>query len=700
VQDTSSQSIGHRLVQAVFVFGSAVFAAWTVDVAANLSVLQRLIDGVQAQGTGSDYFGLFIAETQVAALVVILGFVLGPLLARVMRSDDAGGFSVMLSSAILSGIVMLAQTHITWSMTPPHDPLAFTASAYLLEAAIIVAVFALLYLADKRQKDGGWGIERILITVFCPALLVGFANLVLSQMKSNIALAKVNLPAVLVILVVTALVLWVRSRLIKAVVTAAAVVAVMLLVFRSISVSAGFGITNDTAVVGGDGRKPDIVLIVLDTVRADHLDLHGYGRQTMPALTRWAQDATVFDRAVSPGGWTTPSHASMLSGKPVSLHGIHYSATQGSFKTRPLKGVRWLPQRLADKGYYCLGVSANALALPKAITGFKRTLVPRRHRWALATIAALADHQSPLLRRFNERSRWRLPYMDARGVVDTVMRATPDGNGPVFLFVNFLDAHSPFNPPESAIQDLGVEAPRAFNRYKNHREITHEWQGYGDDKDQAIADLYDAELRGIDNELERLLDWVDERFGNGTTVIVTSDHGEELGEDGRIGHEYGLGQSIIHVPLIVRNPHWQPGRRNEIVTVRNIDKFMAAVANGRDTRPEMMSNNDEHGIITERYPSAHNIKNMGQEYNRSWISVFEGQYKAVGPSVNGFELFDIESSGFDREEVVFDATSGAHLKLRIDTYWETKFDRREKDIQFEPASEEELKRLRALGYIK
>jgi hypothetical protein len=124
LRDSSNQSIGHRLIQAVFVFVSALFAAWAVDVAVNFSLLQRLLEGVQAHGTPSDYLGLLVAETQVAAVAVVVGFIMGPIIARLMRSKDSSGFSIIVSAAMLSGLVMLAQTHTMWKMTPPHDPVA------------------------------------------------------------------------------------------------------------------------------------------------------------------------------------------------------------------------------------------------------------------------------------------------------------------------------------------------------------------------------------------------------------------------------------------------------------------------------------------------------------------------------------------------------------------------------------------------
>ena len=122
------------------------------------------------------------------------------------------------------------------------------------------------------------------------------------------------------------------------------------------------------------------MLIVLDTVRADRLPIYGYSRQTMPQLARWARGGVVALRALSSAGWTTPSHASIFSGAPVSVHGIHYSASR-RLHTDARAGTQWLPQRVAEMGYSTLAVTANPQALVDDIEGFDRVFSPERKEW-------------------------------------------------------------------------------------------------------------------------------------------------------------------------------------------------------------------------------------------------------------------------------------------------------------------------------
>ncbi len=408
-------------------------------------------------------------------------------------------------------------------------------------------------------------------------------------------------------------------------------------------------------------------------------------------------------RAISPGGWTAPAHASIFSGRTVSGHGIHRRSTPGtspnaSAWTRSFEGVSWLPEMLRAEGYYCLAVSANLMALPGDITGFDRVVIPGRHLWLSASVAARADGRSPLARRVNEWMRWRMPYVDARGIVDIARRAVPNDDRPLFLFVNFLDAHSPYNPPAVALRKLGVRPGHAFSRYQLHGKTTLLWGLLPDGKAQYVADLYDGELRWLDMNLETLLPWIDERYGEDAIVIVTSDHGEELGEEGRVGHEYGLSQRIIHVPLFVRGPGLAPGRLDDVVSLRSLFDFIHSCASGKVPNVEDLLDADDHGLISERYPSVANAELLGRDYYRPWVSVIDGRYKAVGPSHAGLEFYDIEATGFDREVPASNSLVETALGTRIDEYWEEFQDRRAGED--ETLSARELDVLRSLGYLR
>lgn len=210
--------------------------------------------------------------------------------------------------------------------------------------------------------------------------------------------------------------------------------------------------------------------------------------------------------------------------------------------------------------------------------------------------------------------------------------------------------------------------------------------------------LYDAELHGLDSQLARLLTWIDERYGEDAVIIVTSDHGEELGEAGRVGHEYGLSQTLLHVPLFVRSPALSAGTVDEVVNIQHLYNFIDAVATGESTDIDALIGVGKYHHVAERYPSGYNTS-LGRGYDRPWVCMFDGRYKGLGPSEEGFDLYDIEVLGFGTDAETSNPAIGDLMKTRIDDYWMEHEDRREETQRLESLSEEELKRLRSLGYV-
>lgn len=663
-------------------FICAAAAIWAFDVEVNLGLLPGVFFPDPLFARVQDFLGLLLLSGQIALGTVAAALAGGALITRVSRCPAATESAALLAAA-LSTLEILGQASIAWGLVGGEITRALGIAAAGGIAVWVVLRFALGLGSVERWTLG----ETARFTLF-PPLVVGYVNLALAGLlKGGGRLAPLHGSIAL---------LWVgvwffsrrRAGWFGATLRGAPLWFAAVLAAWSCIASAAHGRSGPTASRAPGDVRPHVVLVVLDTVRADHLSRHGYARNTMPALERWADTALVALRAVSPAGWTAEAHASIFSGKPVSLHGIHYG--ERSFVTRPFDGVLWLPAELGALGYRSLAVTANPLAIPDGVTGFDELLAPRRNPWHASSLAALVDHRSALLRRLSERLRWRMPHVSAEEVVDLVMRTTPEGDKPTFLFVNFLDAHSPYNPPAAALRSLGVRPGRAFERYRSHRELTTMWSHLPESKSRDLTDLYDAELRGIDVQLARLLRWIDERYGGQAVVIVTSDHGEELGEEGRVGHEHGLPQRLLHVPLMIRGPGVSPGARTDVADLRRLHDLLLSLAQGAEPDFATLFEPDEYGVIAERYPSG-----MDGGPRRPSVSLIEGNRKALGPSAYGFELFDL-GSDFSRD-VALDGADAAELRQRIDVYWERHRDRREDDT---PLSDEQRMRLRSLGYVR
>jgi hypothetical protein len=672
---------------------TAAVCLWTIDVLVNLALVESILVGKPPHSRPVDFVGLFLAGGPLSIGTALGALIAATILTALLRRDDRQRDAVALLSAALSALAVFGQ--LAW---PPSR----SAIVIALIAAGMTGLAVYFGLRAGRGSDESAEARNLSRHVLLVPLFAGF-----------VAASGVNLPrgeyqAILLnglqAMIVAGLFLrgafrgragW--STVVGWIPPLAAVTCALLVCVSS----ARYGKPGTPSGHSASGERPNIVLIVLDTVRADHLKRYGYSRNTMPALERWASDSFVFRRAVSTSGWTSPAHASLFSGLTVSHHGIHYAGgteEAAPFSTPSVEGITWLPARLSDEGYHGLAITANELAIPEGVSGFDRILAPSRAAWSRLTLGSLTDRVIPWTGRLSESLRWRMPYVDAGGMVDVAMRALPGETNPVFLFLNVLDAHSPYNPHPGALDLLDLEPGHLFSRYEQHRQLTLMWESLPPGRSEFLRDLYDGELRWIDHHLERFLDWVDERLGPNTVVVVTSDHGEELGEEGRVGHEYGLSQSLIHVPLFVKGPELPSGESDTLVSLRNVFAFMERIGAGAVPDLKILQETDEYGILSERYPSGHNLRVLGPAYARHWISLIEGGLKAVGPSSAGWDLYDISASGFDRDLPVSGAAGGEELRARIDAFWERHQDRRTRPDS--DLSEEELRRLRSLGYVR
>ncbi len=313
---------------------------------------------------------------------------------------------------------------------------------------------------------------------------------------------------------------------------------------------------------------PNVLFIVLDTVRADHLSLHGYERDTTPHLARWAKRGIRFDRAIAPSPWTLPSHATMFTGRWPFEHRAGLE--------RPLNDADpTLAESLAEQGYATAGFIANTAyctAESGIARGFARYEDHDRSPLALIRETALGDRVLRPLFTATERVAGALEDPDslARGGG----KATKDADRihadflawldeqrtvdrPFFAFLNVFDAHHPYLLPDESV------APCRFGHRPEARDdylMLHRWwsidkQALPEDRVTLARDAYDDCLAYIDDSLNRLFNDLQNRgVLDRTLVIVTSDHGELFGENGVFGHGASLYQGEIHVPLVILPP--------------------------------------------------------------------------------------------------------------------------------------------------
>ncbi len=327
---------------------------------------------------------------------------------------------------------------------------------------------------------------------------------------------------------------------------------------------------------------PDVLFVVLDTVRKDHLTPYGYEEPTTPTLDTFAEEAAVFENAVAPAPWTLPVHASMFTGRYPSDHG----ATQES---PYLDGARTLATSLSEGGYDTCCYSSNAWITPythltdgfddrdnffKAMPDGLLT-GPLTRLWKVLNdsdrLRSLADRVVALGNAVHERlAAGGGEDSKTPAVVDRTIDFVDDADGPVFSFVNLMDAHLPYHPPE----DLAAE----FAPGVDSTEVCQNSKAYNcgavdiDDAEwTAIRGLYDAEIRHMDDQLGRLFDWLraEGRYED-TMIVVCADHGELHGEHDLYGHEFNVYDPLVNVPLLIKHPDIEAGRRTETVELLDL----------------------------------------------------------------------------------------------------------------------------------
>lgn len=322
---------------------------------------------------------------------------------------------------------------------------------------------------------------------------------------------------------------------------------------------------------------PNVILITLDTTRADHLPFHGYERDTMPFLASLAAESAVFENATSASSWTLPSHASLFTGHLPSRHG----ATLSHMRLEP--EALTLAEILRERGYLTAGFAGGAFCKAKYGIGqgfgtyldrldfFEWAPTARRFdiRTLINTLRFISGRRLPSIhdllgadgeRKAPEINRDFLRWLDTTG------------GRPFFAFLNYFDAHEPYEPA-AEYRRMFTADPRPDSEV--HRAFTADERGdvMAPDMLQLMIDLYDAELRQLDDELKTLFARLDsDGLLDNSLIVITSDHGEEFKDHGGLDHGLTLYEEVIHVPLVI---HW-PGQlapRRVAKRIDNLDVF-------------------------------------------------------------------------------------------------------------------------------
>jgi len=312
-------------------------------------------------------------------------------------------------------------------------------------------------------------------------------------------------------------------------------------------------------------NAPNVLLLILDTVRAANLSLYGYARPTTPHLKEWAKQSAVFDYAIATAPWSLPSHASFFTGRPAYELGTGFLDpldTDVTTLTEVLRKAGYATGAFAANYYY--GHTESGLEQGFAhyedypITAKQVIFSSSFGQAPIFTKSLLAVTRDRSIRKVGQALRefeWipssAYPSNDRKTAaqVDAAFLRWRSGLGrrPWFAFVNYFDAHANYKPSPAFVH--------SFSSSPND------------------VDLYDAAIADIDNEIDRMLRTMQQHGElDNTIVVVMSDHGEQFGERGLLEHGNSVYTQLLRVPLMIRYPRRVPGgvRVAQVASLRHI----------------------------------------------------------------------------------------------------------------------------------
>ena len=297
-------------------------------------------------------------------------------------------------------------------------------------------------------------------------------------------------------------------------------------------------------------RRPrHVVVVVVDTLRADRCSVHGYDRPTTPALDRLAPESVVYDDCWAPAPWTGPSHASLFTGLRPEEHGF-----LRSLNTYLPEGPTTLAEELSAAGFEttCFSTNPNVGPARRLDRGFGRFEPCFRYltSTAVGSAGAVMEHV--------------VVYEPATSAAERAMRSVlaAEAKGRrAFTFLNLLDPHLSYDPPPAATAalvrptDADLEAWARRLQFPVCAEPALGVGHFSAAQWAVLSDLYDAEVRSADDALDVLIGGLrDAGLLDSTLLVVTSDHGEMLGQDGFADHAFHMRPELLRIPLLIRWP--------------------------------------------------------------------------------------------------------------------------------------------------
>ena len=308
-------------------------------------------------------------------------------------------------------------------------------------------------------------------------------------------------------------------------------------------------------------QLPNVIVLLLDTARAQNFSCYGYERPTTPYIDALATESVLYEQAIATGCWSLPSQVSLLTGMFPAKHGAHELHLSYDH-AYPL-----LPEVLQTAGYRTLGVSPNGWMSDEfGVTHGFDTYLQLWQGWPTRRPPAseASGPIAPLLRRLNRLySRYVFPRRNrSRHVNRHIEKLLGTAPEPFFLYAIYWDVHLPYYPRgRHATRWLppGISESQAQQVNRNSIRYFADLTPMSEADFDILRACYDGALATIDEDVGTLVEHLRQRgILDRTLLIVTSDHGENLGDHGLMSHAYSLHDTLLHVPLLIRYPERFP----------------------------------------------------------------------------------------------------------------------------------------------
>jgi len=451
---------------------------------------------------------------------------------------------------------------------------------------------------------------------------------------------------------------------------------------------------EDEMIVNGQVREtgPNVVLIIIDALRADRLTAERNGTPVMPQLRALADEGLLFTHAISPASWTRPSVASTMTGHYVDTHGVYFGASKDE-QGRTFADVidrKWimLAEVLAAARYQTFGMVTNGNLQESAgyAQGFEKG-------WYIYEEDAPADRVNEVvLGQFLELLRPKF-----------------------FMYLHYMDPHTPYEAPPAYVESFGplpegmTDADRAALPPEQHIPYTvdlahinlgnrteRQFETMSEAGREAWRHLYDAECRIADQYVAEMVETVRAKFPD-TLFIITADHGEEFWEHGGLGHGLTLYQEQIHVPLIILGPDVRPGIVERTVETigayRTILEYVGIDPPTRVRGENLLAPGDYDGLAFSR------TKGPSTEFEVDLEAMVKDRGKAIRDSqAADTALYDLVRD--PEEQKPFPDFSGEWIERLDLAQAENETIRPPRIVRTQTnVSEEHMKMLEQLGYV-